>query len=286
MTYFSGRRAAMILEAAAKRASFVPAIDSGMGNAEFWRRRRDLRSRFTRGEDAFFSHFASQFGKFEARVAEVLPNWAPAWADRCSNGAINYDTRVLAGALAAPEDVALDGVLRSLARRGSLAPALLELTSAGYFCQETQQDAGLSRDEVVEFIRRAHQKREVAAMPVFRKVICAACGATNLGLQEECMLCRAPLPALQADAAPHPEPPAPVEPLVAAQPQASPPVAPAALCSRCGAQLPPGVRFCVECGTPVEAPAPQQASTRACGNCGAELPAGSRFCVNCGTPAA
>ncbi|HJQ42300.1 MAG TPA: adenylate/guanylate cyclase domain-containing protein [Jatrophihabitantaceae bacterium] len=53
-------------------------------------------------------------------------------------------------------------------------------------------------------------------------------------------------------------------------------------CANCGSELPPGVRFCVQCGTPLDLP---------CGNCGAALVPGARFCGSCGaaigaTPAA
>src|SRR5438128_2196381 len=49
------------------------------------------------------------------------------------------------------------------------------------------------------------------------------------------------------------------------------------VCSNCGAQNPPGSKFCLSCGSPLAI---------TCRNCGATLPAGSRFCNECGTPLA
>lgn len=59
-------------------------------------------------------------------------------------------------------------------------------------------------------------------------------------------------------------------------------------CSKCGAVLADGAKFCVECGTPVaEAPATEAATpeVRKCSNCGATLADGAKFCVECGTAA-
>lgn len=48
-----------------------------------------------------------------------------------------------------------------------------------------------------------------------------------------------------------------------------------AKCSNCGVELEPGMKFCVECGTPV----PQ---TKTCPKCSAELPLKMKFCPECG----
>lgn len=45
------------------------------------------------------------------------------------------------------------------------------------------------------------------------------------------------------------------------------------ICPACGAKTPKG-KFCIECGAPL---------INKCPNCGAELPAGSKFCLECGT---
>jgi class 3 adenylate cyclase/tetratricopeptide (TPR) repeat protein len=45
-------------------------------------------------------------------------------------------------------------------------------------------------------------------------------------------------------------------------------------CAACGAEVPPGQRFCGQCGTPV---------VRACPSCGAENPPENRFCGTCGS---
>ncbi len=46
-------------------------------------------------------------------------------------------------------------------------------------------------------------------------------------------------------------------------------------CSNCGSDIPPGFKFCGNCGTKL---APQ------CPGCGAEVPEGFKFCGQCGTP--
>lgn len=57
-------------------------------------------------------------------------------------------------------------------------------------------------------------------------------------------------------------------------------------CPACGAEEPPGARFCKTCGSSLEAPAPpapadQEASL--CPKCGAQEPPGARFCKACGS---
>ena len=47
-------------------------------------------------------------------------------------------------------------------------------------------------------------------------------------------------------------------------------------CANCGTELEEGVKFCLECGTPV----PQ---TKKCIKCGFELPLSAKFCPECGT---
>jgi class 3 adenylate cyclase/tetratricopeptide (TPR) repeat protein len=47
-------------------------------------------------------------------------------------------------------------------------------------------------------------------------------------------------------------------------------------CTGCGAALPSGAKFCMECGTPVQA---------GCSGCGAPLVSGAKFCMECGRPA-
>ena len=60
-----------------------------------------------------------------------------------------------------------------------------------------------------------------------------------------------------------------------------------AVCSNCGANLLPGLKFCKQCGTPVQATASQPASdngARICLNCGEKIDPWNKFCKNCGTP--
>jgi len=63
------------------------------------------------------------------------------------------------------------------------------------------------------------------------------------------------------------QPPAPVTAVPPSPPPAGTP------CVKCGANVPPGAKFCPTCG------APQQA---ACPKCGAAMPPGAKFCPSCG----
>lgn len=54
-----------------------------------------------------------------------------------------------------------------------------------------------------------------------------------------------------------------------------------ALCSGCGSEVPPGVKFCTRCGRPVAAVG---APTVSCPRCGAPQTPGTRFCTGCGSP--
>jgi RNA polymerase subunit RPABC4/transcription elongation factor Spt4 len=49
----------------------------------------------------------------------------------------------------------------------------------------------------------------------------------------------------------------------------------AGTCTQCGHAIPPGARFCGECGTPV---------ARTCKSCQHVLPPNAKFCDNCGNP--
>ena len=62
-------------------------------------------------------------------------------------------------------------------------------------------------------------------------------------------------------------------------------------CPGCGAEQPPGSRFCNQCGAAIPEPKPAEApASPVCMECGSELVPGSRFCNSCGaeqiTPAA
>jgi membrane protease subunit (stomatin/prohibitin family) len=48
-------------------------------------------------------------------------------------------------------------------------------------------------------------------------------------------------------------------------------------CPKCGTALPPGAKFCTQCGTQFPAAAK-------CPHCGADAPAGAKFCASCGKP--
>ena len=56
-------------------------------------------------------------------------------------------------------------------------------------------------------------------------------------------------------------------------------------CTHCGTDLPGGLKFCKQCGTPVAAIRTEAASAP-CRNCHAALTPNQRFCNKCGTPVA
>ncbi|KPV51167.1 hypothetical protein SE17_22740, partial [Kouleothrix aurantiaca] len=61
-------------------------------------------------------------------------------------------------------------------------------------------------------------------------------------------------------------------------------------CERCGAEIPEGGRFCIECGAPAPAATgpterlPERAGNLICATCGTRNPADAAFCVYCGQP--
>ena len=60
-------------------------------------------------------------------------------------------------------------------------------------------------------------------------------------------------------------------------PECGEPVQRAAACPHCGAETDPGAKFCGECGKPMGA--------ARCPECQAEMPPGARFCASCGAKA-
>ncbi|MEM3396932.1 MAG: SPFH domain-containing protein [Thermoplasmata archaeon] len=65
-------------------------------------------------------------------------------------------------------------------------------------------------------------------------------------------------------------PPGQATPAQTPQPQGKP-------CIKCGANVPPGAKFCPSCGA-------KQEETLNCPNCKAEVSANAKFCPNCGQP--
>jgi len=53
-------------------------------------------------------------------------------------------------------------------------------------------------------------------------------------------------------------------------------------CAKCGADLMPGAKFCLNCGAPVEAQPEEKPAPCKCAKCGAELVPGAKFCLSCG----
>jgi len=48
-------------------------------------------------------------------------------------------------------------------------------------------------------------------------------------------------------------------------------------CQNCGAEMPDNLKFCQECGKPLEQ------KKNICQNCNSEMPDGVVFCLNCGS---
>jgi len=70
----------------------------------------------------------------------------------------------------------------------------------------------------------------------------------------------------------------------AAEVQPAEKAAPAgAVCPGCGAAVAEGIKFCNQCGTKLEVPAPAAEAKKFCTNCGAEAAAGVKFCSQCGS---
>jgi len=85
--------------------------------------------------------------------------------------------------------------------------------------------------------------------------VCPACGATNIGSHEACLLCQAMLPPL-------------VEPTKAG------------VCPQCGEAVPSGGKFCEHCGASLASEPTKVALF--CTQCGQEAAPGQKFCPNCG----
>jgi hypothetical protein len=108
---------------------------------------------------------------------------------------------------------------------------------------------------------------EPAAEPPPATIACPSCGAENPGGGKFCKGCGKSLAAPPPEEkAPEPEAPAP-EP--APEP---PPPPPEPVCSKCGAKIAAGMKFCGECGTPVGAPAEEPAEPAP--------PSGPRLVIN------
>jgi GT2 family glycosyltransferase len=214
-----------------------------------------------------------------------------------------YDANLLRCALTYFSGQRLETILNGVRQRGSFDHAWAEVAGDPLFWGRREALRGrFRRDEAWYFhrfkrelapfegrLRELQNWEEYIMVASQQKRRCARCGATNIGVQTDCLLCHGML-------VPMPEAPQPdMTQLAPAQrytdatqlapvqglPSASPP------CTNCGAQVPAGAKFCVNCGTPATVAAPTPvAAAPSCRQCGAGLSPGQRFCVNCGTPVA
>lgn len=70
-TYFSARRASAILAGIRSRLNFETSLTRVVDDATFWEYRDELRRRFCRDEEWYFSRFAKEFAPFEHRLEEL-----------------------------------------------------------------------------------------------------------------------------------------------------------------------------------------------------------------------
>jgi RNA polymerase subunit RPABC4/transcription elongation factor Spt4 len=208
---------------------------------------------------------------------------------------VSPHAEALAEALACPDLARLQSELDRLRSQDALAPAFAELVERGALSftgdsematRSRASGAGRLRAEATPPGRRSDVLEEEPIMVTQRRQVCGNCGATNVGVQNKCMICGAALPegVPETPWQPQPAPTAVTAPPAAGQP--------ASACQNCGAPLEAGAKFCVRCGSAVSAVATTQAETpaapapAACRNCGAILAADARFCISCGTPRA
>lgn len=92
---------------------------------------------------------------------------------------------------------------------------------------------------------------------VWKNVECPGCGNTNIGWQNNCLICHFVLREMNT------------------QPGATKETN---TCRSCGGSLKPNTKFCIHCGAKSEQPSAQQT----CPGCGADIASDLKFCLQCG----
>ena len=102
-------------------------------------------------------------------------------------------------------------------------------------------------------MRRRQKKSDIGQ---WKKITCPKCGLTNIGRQDNCLVCHAQL--------------SPAEKQNKHINTTS--------CNKCGAEVKNGQKFCLQCGLKVEEP--RKITT--CPSCGIETTGKQKFCLQCG----
>lgn len=163
----------------------------------------------------------------------------------------DYDVNMLRCAFIYFEGPRLSAILNNAAERESFRNSLARIHADDeYWSRRSWIRERFERDEAWYFERftaelrpldqrlkrvlRRHRRNWL--MNIQRNTNCPSCGAQNMGIQENCLICGAELPASDAGRV--------------AQSQGEGSKANSA-CSNCGSTFKAGVRFCTVCGTPV-----------------------------------
>lgn len=162
----------------------------------------------------------------------------------------DYDVNLLRCAFTFFEGPRLSAILSNAAERDSFRKSLARVHADG---QYWHRRAGLRKrfrhDEHWYFNRFAaelaplnqrlravlHRHRRNNSMKVQKNANCPKCGAANLGIQDQCLLCGAKLPETDAES------------VARSRGEIS---QAGSTCRNCGADLKAGNRFCTKCGTP------------------------------------
>ncbi len=170
-------------------------------------------------------------------------SYAVSWED--------YDVNLLRCAFTYFEGPRLSAILCNAAGRDSFKASLARVhADTSYWQRRAWIRERFRHDEDWYFNRFASElaplnrrlqkvlngHRRSGLMKVQQNTTCPSCGATNVGVQEKCLICGAMLPASDA---------------VRIVQSRGEPSSVGPSCSNCGADLKPGNRFCTKCGTPV-----------------------------------
>ena len=162
----------------------------------------------------------------------------------------DYDVNLLRCAFTFFEGPRLSAILSNAAKRSSFRRSLARVHADGrYWSRRAWLRERFRNDELWYFNRFASElaplnqrlrmvldrHRRYGSMNVQKNSDCPKCGAKNLGIQDQCLICGAKLPASDA---------ASVAGSQEEQFQAG------STCRNCSATLKSGNRFCTKCGTP------------------------------------
>jgi predicted amidophosphoribosyltransferase len=300
LTHFSPERVHAMVAGLRQHESFPRSLQKIRDDVDFWERRRQLWRRYVRDDAWYFNRFAIELVPFEARLAEIRKKEGLAMAMLGGNiivcwqcGASNAGTQTNCLLCQAP-------LIRAQAPPSLPPPIVPPAPPVG------------------------------VAPPALEGILaCSRCGVTQPPGRKFCANCGAPMSPTVVTATPPMATASPPAPTITTAPSVAPALTPpqvrlvttpvaapatpigtlppagaTATCQQCGAPMPPGARFCRNCGARPQAPAappilpaaspsvpapvtPSQPETpsitgETCQQCGAPMPPGARFCRNCG----